>query len=163
MENQVHRYRNITLRPHAMQFVINELPLLVLCPIALLYAGLEDMMFATLLGCCAFVMATVLFFRWLEMRRIRYVVTGEQIIYEHGVFHRQVEYLELYRVVDFNEQQTLMQQLFGLKTVSVYSGDRTTPRLDVLGVRSQTDLISELRARVYDNKKKNGIYEITNR
>ena len=87
----------------------------------------------------------------------------KSIVFEHGVFHREVDYQELYRVVDFNESQTFMQQLFHLKTVSIYSGDRTTPRLDIIGVPMKENLVTAIRERVETNKRRRSIYEITNR
>lgn len=58
---------------------------------------------------------------------------------------------------------TLLEQLFGLKTVSIYSGDRTNPRLDIYGIRDNLDLVSLIRERVEYNKQLKGVYEITNR
>ena len=89
--------------------------------------------------------------------------SNEQLVFEHGVFHREVDYQELYRVVDFNESQTFMQQLFRLKTVSIYSGDRTTPRLDIIGVPMKEELVTTIRKRVETSKRRRSIYEITNR
>jgi|GEM_PF-6954110 len=37
---QTYRYRNIIIKPHWMQFVINELHLLVLISVGFVYAGL---------------------------------------------------------------------------------------------------------------------------
>ena len=31
-----------------------------------------------------------------------YTITGEQLVYEHGVFSRSRDYIELYRIVDFD-------------------------------------------------------------
>jgi uncharacterized membrane protein YdbT with pleckstrin-like domain len=84
-------------------------------------------------------------------------------VFEYGVFQRKVDYLELYRIVDFNEHQTFIQQLCGLKTVSIYSGARTTPRLDIIGVKNGCEYVSLIRERVEYNKRRKGIYEITNR
>ena len=36
---QTYRYRNIIIKPHWMQFVINELHLLVLISVGFVYAG----------------------------------------------------------------------------------------------------------------------------
>ena len=55
-----------------------------------------------------------------------------------------------------------LQMLFGLKTVSIYSGDKTCPRLDIIGVKGDTDLITMIRERVEYNKKKHNIHEFTN-
>ena len=55
------------------------------------------------------------------------------------------------------------QQLFGLKTVTIYSGDRNNVKLDMIGIKASNDIVSEIRCRVEFNKKNKGIYEITNR
>ena len=57
----------------------------------------------------------------------------------------------------------ILEQLFGLKTVSIYSGDRTNPKLDIYGVKERLDVVSIIRERVEYNKRRKGIYEITNR
>ena len=97
-----------------------------------------------------------------SLYRIRYRITEEQIISEHGIFQRKVNYMELYRVVDFLEHQSLLQQLCGLKTVSILSMDRSTPRLNLIGIRRGNDIVALIRERVELNKRKKGIYEITN-
>ena len=100
--------------------------------------------------------------RYLYLSRMRYAINEEQFQYEYGIFSIQRDYIELYRVVDYSEQRSFLQMLFGLKTVSIYSGDKTCPRLDVVGVRNQLDLISAIRERVEYNKKKRNIHEFTN-
>lgn len=101
--------------------------------------------------------------RFIYLRRTEYLISSEQIIYRHGVFTRSCDYMELYRVVDFREHRSFLQQLSGLKTVSVYSGDRMTPKLDICGVEYRMDLVGHIRERVETNKRRKGIYEITNR
>ena len=55
-----------------------------------------------------------------------------------------------------------MQQLFGLKTVAVFSMDRNTPKVDLVGLKRNCDVVSVIRERVEYNKRNKGIYEITN-
>lgn len=71
--------------------------------------------------------------------------------------------LKLYRVVDFSENRGIVEQLFGLKTVSIFSGDRSNPKLDIFGIRERIDVVGIIRERVEYNKQRKGIYEITNR
>ena len=97
------------------------------------------------------------------MSRIEYVVTGEQIIYLHGLICHQTDYMELYRVIDYQQHRSLMQQITGLKTITIMSGDRNLPNLDIIGVREDEDVVQEIRRRVEYNKKLKSIYEITNR
>lgn len=81
----------------------------------------------------------------------------------NNTFQRSVNYMELYRVVDFAEHQTLIQQLCGLKSVTVLSMDRTTPKLEMTGISNSYDVVSVIRTRVETNKRRKGVYEITNR
>lgn len=55
-----------------------------------------------------------------------------------------------------------MQQIFGLKTVRVYSTDRNTPWQDLTGIRQDSDIVRTIRERVEYNRQKKGIYEIAN-
>ena len=147
----------ITLCPSIGQFFINELPLLLLCVAMLLIA------YSTLLLVFSLLFSLCLLYRFIYLRSIRYHIGSEQLICEHGVFQRSVNYMELYRVVDFAEHQTLIQQLCGLKSVTVLSMDRTTPKLEMTGISNSYDVVSVIRTRVETNKRRKGVYEITNR
>ena len=126
------------------------------------YDGLlPDSLFPFLMAAAALMFANLLC-RYLYLSRMRYAINEEQLQYEYGIFSIQRDYIELYRVVDYSEQRSFLQMLFGLKTVSIYSGDKTCPRLDVVGVRNQLDLIAAIRERVEYNKKKRNIHEFTN-
>lgn len=111
----------------------------------------------------AVLFSLVLLYRFIYLRRTRYYIGSEQIISKHGVLSRKTDYMEQYRIVDFVEHQSLMQQLCGLKTVRIFSMDRNTPRLDLVGIRRNLDVVTLIRERVEYNKRKKGIYEITNR
>ena len=91
-----------------------------------------------------------------------YRITEEQLIYEHGVFTRSRDFVELYRIVDYDERSSFLQQILGIKTITVTSGDRSTPRLNIIGVPEHSDLVSTLRERVSYNRKRMNIHEFAN-
>lgn len=153
----------IQLRPRTVQFFIDNWPLLTLDLCGFACAGMDGMPFMGLLLWLSVVLSLALLYRFVYLKRMVYRITGEQLIYEHGVITRSSDYVELYRVVDFSERSSLLQQFCGLKTVSIHSGDRTTPRLDIIGVGINENLVSIIRGRVEQNKRRKGIYEITNR
>lgn len=153
----------IQLRPRTVQFFIDSWPLLTLDLCGYACAGMDGMPLMGLLLWLSVAVSLVLAYRFIYLKRMVYRVTGEQLIYEHGVITRSSDYVELYRVVDFAERSNLLQQLCGVKTVSVHSGDRTTPRLDIIGMGIDDNLVSVIRGRVELNKRRKGIYEITNR
>ena len=127
----------------------------MLCPIGLIYAGMDGLPLTHLILALTLILSLILLYRFIYLKRMTYSVGNEQFVFEYGVFHRKVDYLELYRI--------FIQQLCGLKTVSIYSGDRTTPRLDIIGVKNGCEYVSLIRERVEYNKRRKGIYEITNR
>lgn len=137
--------RNIILRPHAGQFVIDELPLIFMCMAGLVYGGMEGMPLGGMATVIALFLFLVLLYRFICLRRICYRVGNEQLVCERGLFCRRVDYMELYRIVDFQEHQSLLQQLCGLKrslsfrrtgtarssTLSVSGAETTSWRLSV--------------------------------
>lgn len=156
-------FGSVVIHPRAMQFVIDDLPLILLCTAGYLSAGMDGIACRGILLWASAVCSLMLLYRFVYLIRTEYRVSAEQLIWEHGVFSRSRDYIELYRVVDFGESRNFLQLLFGLKTVSVHSGDRTRPRLDIKGVMHEADLVSYIRERVEYNKQRKGIYEITNR
>lgn len=162
-EGTVIRFRTIFLQPHWLQFIINELPGILLTGVCLITGGIDAMPFANWFLIAAMLLALRLLYAFVYLRRMEYRINGEQLIMDYGVFTRKSDYLELYRIVDFNEHRTLPQQICGLKTVTIYSGDRNNPKLVIIGVKNDLDLVSLIRERVEYNKQRKGIYEITNR
>lgn len=154
--------RSLVYTPHTGQFIIDELPTLLLCTAAWVYGGMEGLPLTVAAVSAAAALTLLLLYRYIYLRRIRYCIGTEQIVSEHGILYRKVDYMELYRIVDFQEHQSLLQQLCGLKTVRILSMDRNTPRLDLIGIRSREDIVSVIRERVEINKRNKGIYEITN-
>ena len=159
------KYPVIILRPHRLQIVVGNMGSILCLALFFVLAGwdglLPNALFPFLMTAAAVLLAN-LFCKYLYLSRVRYTINEEQLQYEYGIFSIQRDYIELYRVVDYSEQRSFPQRLFSLKTVSIYSGDKTCPRLDVVGVRNHTDLIKVIRERVEYNKKKRNIHEFTN-
>ena len=146
MQNQK-IYREISLRPKTTQFLVDELPLLAVCIIGIIYGGMKDAPLAPVAILFAVLLSLYLTYRFIYLKRIRYHVWSEQLTAEQGVFQRSIGYMELYRVVDFHEHQTLLQQIFGLKTITVLSMDRTTPKLELIGLPKQNHIVNIIRER----------------
>ena len=64
--------RNIILRPHAGQFVIDELPLIFMCMAGLVYGGMEGMPLGGMATVIALFLFLVLLYRFICLRRICY-------------------------------------------------------------------------------------------
>ena len=80
-----------------------------------------------------------------------------------GVLSKRINYIELYRVYDYEEKQSFIQSLINNTNIYIYSGDKSTPELLMNGLKANSDIIQTIRNRVEEQKKKKGIYEFTNR
>lgn len=163
MQPQIRRFNTITLRPHWGQYVISQGFMFLVTMLLLLVAGHDIITYKSPFLLLSGFTGSLVLYRSLYLWMIRYYVTSEQLIIKHGVLKRTCDYIELYRIVDFCESRNILEQVFGIKTVSIYSGDRTNPRLDIYGIRERTDVVSVIRERVEYNKRSKGVYEITNR
>ena len=134
MQQTVRRFNIITLRPHWGQYIISQGFMCLVSLVLFLVAGHDAITFKMPFLLLGSVTMLMMLYGCLYLSKLQFIISSEQLIIQHGVFQRTSDYIELYRIVDFCEQRDIMEQLFGLKTVSIYSGDRTNPKLDIYGV-----------------------------
>ena len=155
-------YADVSLRPSWRQLLIDELVSILGALALIVVGGLDGVPAHTLLLCLALALVVKVCYRLVYLRQMVWTITGEQLVYEHGVFSRSRDYIELYRVVDFDEKRSFLQLLLGLKTIVVHSGDRTMPKLRMIGIREAADVVGCLRERVSYNRKRMNIHEFAN-
>ena len=83
-------HKTIVIHPHTGQFVINELPTLVLCGTVWVYGGMEGLPLTAIATVIALILSLLLLYRYLYLRRIRYCVCTEQRVSEYGIIRRKV-------------------------------------------------------------------------
>ena len=126
--NSQNSFKTYRLSPHWLQYVINQLPWLIICLCGFLFAGDDTLPYRSYILIASMGLMVYLLYLAIDMKRIEYVITGEQLIYKHGVLFHTADFMELYRIVDYQEHRTPMQQIIGLKNVTLLSGDRSMPR-----------------------------------
>lgn len=105
-----------------------------------------------------------IFYRYVSMLLCtKWIITREQIKIYQGVLSKRINYIELYRVYDYEEKQSFIQSLINNTNIYIYSGDKSTPKLLMNGLKANSGIIQIIRNRVEEQKKKKGIYEFTNR
>ena len=156
------RYENMTLRPALGQFVIENGSLLILTPMVGIAAVFFPTPYRWILIALTAITVAYLLYRHEYISSMKYHVGEEQLMIQHGVMSLRRDYVEMYRIVDYDETRSVLERLFGIKTVTVYSGDKTAPELKIRGVKNSLDLVSAIRERVEYNKQRKGVREITN-
>ena len=155
-------YEDVRIRPDWRQLLIDELMSILAAVVLLIIGGLDSVQYHSVFFCLALALGFKVYYRIVYLRTMLYTITGEQLVYEHGVFSRSRDYIELYRIVDFDEKRSFLQLILGLKTVVVHSGDRTMPKLLIIGIRERNDIVTPLRERVSYNRKRMNSHEFAN-
>lgn len=163
MEQEVKVFRPLSLRPHWLQFSINQLGWLILCLMAFTVYFNFNFIMVNIFLYAGIAILLYLLYQVLYLMRMEYIITSDQIIFLHGVISQSTDYMELYRVIDYQQHRSLMQQMTGLKTIIIYSGDKNTPIMRIIGMKEEVDVVAEIRRRVEYNKQLKHVYEITNR
>ena len=156
-------YKNITHRPHFLQYIATDMVLIAINAIGwLLIVVFFEHVSPWTIALWSF-FSLYLFLHCQYITSMKYHIGLEQLMYQRGLFTQKRDYIEMYRIVDYEESRSFVEMLFGLKTVTIHACDRTTPYLQIIGVPKDMELIETIRERVIQSRKRNGIYEIANR
>lgn len=157
---------DIKVKSSINQFFINEALGFLLLACSGLFSGYDgtvyDVSIASYSLYVFLFISLVLGYKLWYLSTIEWIITEEQLVYTRGIFTRKKDYIELYRVFDFNEVQSFIQRLASVKTVVVASTDSTHPTLRMVGVRNNIEVSDIIRERVEIVKKDKKIYEVTN-
>lgn len=110
-----------------------------------------------LLALAALVQISLAYF---HLRAIEYVVTTQRVRVVSGLFSKDIQEIELFRVKDTMAHQSFFLRLFGLGTITVLSGDENHPRLVLSGVPRAIELRERLREEVMTLRQRFGIREL---
>lgn len=154
---------SIVIKPRLRCILARQLPIILLAiSMPIINSYLSDSYGRQLMYGLGLLLILYLTFELFKIKHTTWIINDSQIIYKRGVFSIKTDYMELYRVNDYKEEQSLLQRILGLKKVIVFTTDRTMPTLNIYGVNTPVDIISYLRENVEKSKEDKRIYEIAN-
>ena len=160
---------DIILKPNFLYWLIKNVHILCIAIIVILLNNLAQTNGKEYyINYIAFVFAIgllcVVFYQYIStLLCTEWIITTEQIKIYKGVFTKSTGYIELYRVFDYEEKQSFFQSLINNTNIFIYSGDKSTPVLELEGIKNGSAVVQEIRERVEIQKARKGIYEFTNR
>jgi uncharacterized membrane protein YdbT with pleckstrin-like domain len=101
----------------------------------------------------------VCIYRIIYWRLVRYEISTSQIKYRRGVFQLKVDFLELYRVKDFDQRQSFIMRLLRIMHVKLMTSDKSHPVLELTGI-PVSNIPDVLRKLVETSRKINRVYEV---
>jgi membrane protein YdbS with pleckstrin-like domain len=97
---------------------------------------------------------------YFQLRSIEYVVTTQRVRVISGIFSKEIQEIELFRVKDTAAQQSFFLRLFGLGTITIISGDERHPHIVLSAVPRAIELREKLREEVMSLRQRFGVREL---
>jgi len=94
------------------------------------------------------------------VRQLRYRISNYRIDYEKGLLGKTIETLELWHVDDIEFKQSFFERIMGVGHITVFSNDKTTPRLELKGLPNPRPLFESLKQRVIAVKRQRGVIKM---
>lgn len=101
-------------------------------------------------------------YRWVWLRSFVWIIGQETITQRSGIVAVVTDHIELYRVIDYQENQSFHQRLLGIKNVVLVTTDKLNGIVIIKGLPTSSRLMNVIRQRVEICKTKKRIYEVTN-
>ncbi len=99
---------------------------------------------------------------WTYLNHIthKYKVTRRRVETERGVIAKKVDSLELWRVLDVQYEQGLIDRIFGIAKIKLMGTDQSDPVLELHGMPDHRQLFETLRDAVQDARHTNRPMEL---
>ena len=111
-------------------------------------------------GGCVVVGLLLVFLPAIIVRQSRYRISNYRIDYERGLLGKKIETLELWHVDDIEFQQSFFDRLMGVGNITVFSADKTNPKLELRGLPNPRPLFESLKQRVIAVKRQRGVIKM---
>jgi uncharacterized membrane protein YdbT with pleckstrin-like domain len=98
--------------------------------------------------------------KFILTRSTVYELTTQRLRKTSGVFSKQLDELELYRVKDSMLEQPFWLRLFGLGNVLILSSDATMPDVRINGIADAFDVREKLRLAVEGERDRKRVREV---
>lgn len=86
-----------------------------------------------------------LLFLNLRRKSRRYRITDRTIDYEVGILSKRVETLQLWRVVDLDFRQSVLERMLGIATIHIMTKDATDPEVVLRGLPASREIFDRLK------------------
>lgn len=157
---------DIKLKPQFIYWIgKNLIPLCFVFGMLAIMANIQpiDFRINVFVGIVIMLLVVMIFFNYIKLLLCTsWTITEEQIKIEEGVFSKDINYIEMYRIIDYEEKQSLWQRIFYNTTLYIYSTDKSHPKLTINGIKKDESIMQEIRDRVEIQRKIKNIKEFSN-
>ena len=87
-------------------------------------------------------------------------LTSQRLRISSGILNREINEMELYRVIDYRIEQPLFLRIFGLSNIYIDTSDNSDPFVFINAVSNSQNLIDTIRNSVEKIKIERGVREV---
>ena len=84
------------------------------------------------------------------LKSTHYHVTSDRIEWARGIFSRKIDNIDMFRVIDLKMHRSLLDCVFGIGTVTLFTKDQTDPQFNFEKVKYQKSEIHQAAAECID-------------
>ena len=104
--------------------------------------------------------ALIMLMKAALLKSIRYEVTADRIEWSRGIFERNIDNLDMFRVVDLALHRTFLDCIFGIGTITLVTSDKTDPTFMFKKIRRPRKLYNTLKTASLDADGKRGVIHL---
>lgn len=156
--------KEIKLRPSLRYWLIMNFPYFLMIVVLFFCGTLVSSAFylREIIGVGILVLSFLMMWNIIVLMHVQFIIQEEQLIIKRGVLRRSTNFLEMYRVYDYEKKQNIIEVILGIMNVIILSRDLSSPKLVLYGVPNNDKLIPLIRQLVERQKELKQIYEINN-
>lgn len=102
----------------------------------------------------------ILLLKMLRLKMTYYEVSADRIEYSRGIFDRQVDNLDMFRVIDLKLRRSLLDCILGIGTVSLITTDKTDPQFTFEKMRGPRSLYDIIKKASLDADQQRGVIHL---
>ena len=102
----------------------------------------------------------LLVWKWIALKSTRYELTTERLKVHAGVFNRETNELELYRVKDYRLEQPFLLRMVGRSTLVLSTNDESSPVVRLAAIAKGQDLRETVRNLVETRRRNRQVRDV---
>jgi uncharacterized membrane protein YdbT with pleckstrin-like domain len=89
-----------------------------------------------------------------------YRLTPDRLEYQRGLLGRKVDNIDLFRVMDYQMERSIIDRLFGIGTIKLLTSDKTNPELLLYKIKNPKRVFEILAKATFTTDRKSNIVHL---
>ncbi|MBN1788621.1 MAG: PH domain-containing protein [Sedimentisphaerales bacterium] len=117
--------------------------------------------YRVLVGLLLMVMSVlILVYRMVKIKYISYRITPDRVEWSRGIFDRQIDNIDMFRVIDLNLRRSFLDCIVGIGTVTLITTDKTDPEFRFKKVHKSKQLYDIIKKESIAADSKRGVIHL---